>query len=81
MIAPVQWAVKMDGDEFLKRQNIVRTIGATGVNLLPSLLYTSCAGGDCQIASPVLPRLIEHRSSMLIVERFWKADILSRTGR
>jgi len=57
-------------------------VGAPNVNLLPLLLYTAGAGGNYQIASiTALLLLIPSIGFMLVVERFLKADVLSRVGR
>lgn len=56
-------------------------VGAPDVNMLPLLLYTSAAGGNYQIASiTALLLLIPSLVFMLMVERFLKADVLSRVG-
>lgn len=57
-------------------------VGAPDVNMLPLLLYTAGAGGNYQIASiTALLLLVPSVAFMLIVERFLKADVLSRVGR
>jgi putative spermidine/putrescine transport system permease protein len=57
-------------------------VGAPDVNMLPLLLYTAGAGGNYQIASiTALLLLIPSIAFMLVVERFLKADVLSRVGR
>lgn len=57
-------------------------VGAPDVNMLPLLLYSAGAGGNYQIASiTALLLLIPSVGFMLIVERFLKADVLSRVGR
>jgi ABC-type spermidine/putrescine transport system permease subunit II len=57
-------------------------VGAPDVNMLPLLLYSAGAGGNYQIASiTALLLLIPSIGFMLIVERFLKADVLSRVGR
>ncbi|MFS2150110.1 ABC transporter permease subunit [Rhizobium sp. Rhizsp42] len=57
-------------------------VGAPDVNMLPLLLYTTASGGNYQIASiTALLLLIPSLVFMLIVERFLKADVLSRVGR
>jgi ABC-type spermidine/putrescine transport system permease subunit II len=57
-------------------------VGAPDVNMLPLLLYTAGAGGNYQIASiTALLLLVPSLVFMLIVERFLKADVLSRVGR
>jgi ABC-type spermidine/putrescine transport system permease subunit II len=56
-------------------------VGAPDVNMLPLLLYTAGAGGNYQIASiTALLLLVPSIAFMLIVERFLKADVLSRIG-
>jgi len=56
-------------------------VGAPDVNMLPLLLYSAGAGGNYQIASiTALLLLIPSIGFMLIVERFLKADVLSRVG-
>ncbi len=56
-------------------------VGAPDVNMLPLLLYTTAAGGNYQIASiTALLLLVPSLVFMLIVERFLKADVLSRVG-
>jgi len=56
-------------------------VGAPDVNMLPLLLYTSAAGGNYQIASiTALLLLVPSLVFMLLVERFLKADVLSRVG-
>jgi putative spermidine/putrescine transport system permease protein len=56
-------------------------VGAPDVNMLPLLLYTSAAGGNYQVASiTALLLLIPSLAFMLMVERFLKADVLSRVG-
>ncbi len=56
-------------------------VGAPDVNMLPLLLYSAGAGGNYQIASiTALLLLIPSIGFMLVVERFLKADVLSRVG-
>ena len=56
-------------------------VGAPDVNMLPLLLYTAGSGGNYQIASiTALLLLIPSLVFMFIVERFLKADVLSRVG-
>ncbi|WP_112972812.1 MULTISPECIES: ABC transporter permease [unclassified Rhizobium] len=56
-------------------------VGAPDVNMLPLLLYTTASGGNYQIASiTALLLLIPSLVFMLIVERFLKADVISRVG-
>ncbi|MFD1745942.1 ABC transporter permease [Rhizobium helianthi] len=57
-------------------------VGAPDVNMLPLLLYSAGSGGNYQIASiTALLLLIPSLVFMLLVERFLKADVLSRVGR
>ncbi len=57
-------------------------VGAPDVTMMPLLLYTAGAGGNYQIASiTALLLLIPSILFMLVVERFMKADVLSRVGR
>lgn len=57
-------------------------VGAPDVNMLPLLLYSAGSGGNYQIASiTALLLLVPSLIFMLIVERFLKADVLSRVGR
>lgn len=57
-------------------------VGAPDVNTLPLLLYTAGSGGNYQVASiTALLLLVPSIGFMLIVERFLKADVLSRVGR
>ncbi|MDO1581099.1 ABC transporter permease [Rhizobium oryzicola] len=57
-------------------------VGAPDVNMLPLLLYTAGSGGNYQTASiTALLLLVPSLFFMLIVERFLKADVLSRVGR
>ena len=54
---------------------------AMGGDMLPLLLYTAGSGGNYQIASiTALLLLIPSLVFMFIVERFLKADVLSRVG-
>jgi len=56
-------------------------VGAPDVNMLPLLLYTAASGGNYQIASiTALLLLVPSLIFMLMVERFLKADVLSRVG-
>lgn len=56
-------------------------VGAPDVNMLPLLLYTAGSGGNYQIASiTAVLLLIPSIGFMLFVERFLKADVLSRVG-
>lgn len=56
-------------------------VGAPDVNTLPLLLCSAEAGGNYQVASTTaLLLLIPPIGFMLFVERFLKADVLSRLG-
>lgn len=56
-------------------------VGAPDVNMLPLLLYTASSGGNYQIASiTALLLLIPSIAFMFLVERFLKADVLSKVG-
>lgn len=56
-------------------------VGAPDVNMLPLLLYTTASGGNYQIASiTALLLLVPSLVFMALVERFLKADVLSRVG-
>jgi len=57
-------------------------VGAPDITTLPLLLYNASAGGNYQIASiTALILLVPSLGFMLIVERFLRADVLSRIGR
>ncbi len=57
-------------------------VGAPDVNLLPLLLYSAGSGGNYQIASiTALLLLVPSVAFMLVVERFLKADVLSKVGK
>lgn len=57
-------------------------VGAPDVQTLPLLLYTAGAGGNYQIASiTALILLIPSIGFMLVIERFLRADVLSKVGR
>jgi ABC-type Fe3+ transport system permease subunit len=52
------------------------------VSTLPLLLYSASMGGNYQIASiTALILLVPSILFMLFVERFLKADVLSKIGR
>lgn len=56
-------------------------VGAPDVNMLPLLLYTAGSGGNYQIASiTALLLLIPSLIFMAVVERFLRADVLSKVG-
>ncbi len=57
-------------------------VGVPTVNTLPLLLYSASMGGNYQIASiTALILLVPSIVFMLFVERFLKADVLSKVGR
>ena len=57
-------------------------VGAPNVSTLPLLLYSASMGGNYQIASiTALILLVPSIVFMLFVERFLKADVLSKIGR
>ena len=57
-------------------------VGVPSVSTLPLLLYSASMGGNYQIASiTALILLVPSILFMLFVERFLKADVLSRIGR
>jgi putative spermidine/putrescine transport system permease protein len=57
-------------------------VGVPTVSTLPLLLYSASMGGNYQIASiTALVLLVPSIAFMLIVERFLKADVLSKIGR
>jgi ABC-type spermidine/putrescine transport system permease subunit II len=57
-------------------------VGVPNVSTLPLLLYSASMGGNYQIASiTALILLIPSILFMLFVERFLKADVLSKIGR
>lgn len=57
-------------------------VGAPDVAMLPLLLYTTASGGNYQIASiTALLLLVPSLVFMAVVERFLRADVLSRVGR
>lgn len=57
-------------------------VGVPTVNTLPLLLYSASMGGNYQIASiTALILLVPSILFMLFVERFLKADVLSKVGR
>ncbi|MCO8146098.1 ABC transporter permease subunit [Rhodovulum tesquicola] len=57
-------------------------VGAPDVQMLPLTLFTAAAGGNYQIASiTALVLLVPSVVFMLAVERFLKADVLSRIGK
>jgi putative spermidine/putrescine transport system permease protein len=56
-------------------------VGAPDVTTLPLLLYTAGSGGNYQIASiTALLLLVPSIGFMLVVERFLRADVLSKVG-
>ena len=57
-------------------------VGAPDVQTLPLLLYTASAGGNYQIASiTALILLVPSVLFMLVIERFLRADVLSKVGQ
>jgi ABC-type spermidine/putrescine transport system permease subunit II len=57
-------------------------VGAPDVTTLPLLLYTAGAGGNYQIASiTALILLVPSIAFMFVVERFLRADVLSKVGQ
>jgi ABC-type spermidine/putrescine transport system permease subunit II len=57
-------------------------VGAPDVETLPLLLYSASAGGNYQIASiTALILLVPSILFMLMVERFFRADVLAQIGR
>jgi putative spermidine/putrescine transport system permease protein len=57
-------------------------VGAPQISTLPLLLYSASMGGNYQIASiTALILLVPSIVFMLFVERFLKADVLSKIGR
>lgn len=57
-------------------------VGAPDISTLPLLLYTASAGGNYQIASiTALILLVPSIAFMLVIERFLRADVLSKVGR
>lgn len=57
-------------------------VGAPDISTLPLLLYTASSGGNYQIASiTALILLVPSIAFMFVVERFLRADVLSKVGR
>ncbi|WP_139974378.1 ABC transporter permease subunit [Ochrobactrum sp. CGA5] len=57
-------------------------VGAPDISTLPLLLYTAGSGGNYQIASiSALILLVPSIAFMFVVERFLRADVLSKVGR
>ena len=57
-------------------------VGVPQVTTLPLLLYNASMGGNYQIASiTALILLLPSVLFMVVVERFLKADVLSRIGQ
>lgn len=57
-------------------------VGAPDISTLPLLLYTAGSGGNYQIASiTALILLVPSIVFMMFIERFLKADVLSKVGR
>jgi ABC-type Fe3+ transport system permease subunit len=57
-------------------------VGAPDITTLPLMLYTASSGGNYQIASiSALILLVPSIAFMFVVERFLRADVLSKVGR
>lgn len=57
-------------------------VGAPNISTLPLLLYTAGSGGNYQIASiTALILLVPSIAFMFVIERFLRADVLSKVGR
>jgi ABC-type Fe3+ transport system permease subunit len=57
-------------------------VGVPQVTTLPLLLYNASMGGNYQIASiTALILLVPSVLFMLVIERFLKADVLSKVGQ
>jgi putative spermidine/putrescine transport system permease protein len=57
-------------------------VGVPQVTTLPLLLYNASMGGNYQIASiTALILLVPSVLFMLLIERFLKADVLSKVGQ
>jgi len=57
-------------------------VGAPDISTLPLMLYTASAGGNYQIASiSALILLVPSIAFMFVVERFLRADVLSKVGK
>jgi len=56
-------------------------VGVPDINTLPLLLYSSSMGGNYQVASiSALILLVPSIAFMLMVDKFFKADVLSKVG-
>jgi ABC-type Fe3+ transport system permease subunit len=57
-------------------------VGVPQVTTLPLLLYNASMGGNYQIASiTALILLVPSVAFMLVIERFLRADVLSKIGQ
>ncbi len=57
-------------------------VGVPDINTLPLLLYSSSMGGNYQVASiTALILLVPSIAFMLMVDKFFKADVLSKIGK
>ncbi|MCP1314549.1 ABC transporter permease, partial [Halomonas sp. 707D7] len=57
-------------------------VGAPEITTLPLLMFNASMGGNYQVAAiTALILLIPSVGFMLVIERFLKADVLSRIGR
>lgn len=57
-------------------------VGAPNISTLPLLLYTAGSGGNYQIASiTALILLVPSIAFMFVIDRFLRADVLSKVGR
>ena len=57
-------------------------VGAPDISTLPLLLYTAGSGGNYQIASiTAVILLIPSIAFMFVIEKFMRADVLSKVGR
>ena len=57
-------------------------VGVPDINTLPLLLYSSSMGGNYQVASiSALILLVPSNAFMLMVDKFFKADVLSKIGK
>ena len=57
-------------------------VGVPHVTTLPLLLYNASMGGNYQIASiTALILLVPSVAFMLVIERFLRADVLSKVGQ
>src|SRR5215203_553668 len=57
-------------------------VGVPSVSTLPLLLYSASMGGNYQIASiTALILLVPSVAFMMVIERFLRADVLSKVGQ